>query len=90
MNIFIIFSNVSVITGHNKWKSKKDLIIDLWKRFDYINYINTKNSFDEKLKLSNQNKSIKESIKKNVKNISESININTEFKSLNCLLKNLL
>ena len=81
MNIFISISNVSVITGHNKWKSKKDLIIDLWKRFDYINYINTKNSFDEKLKLSNQNKSIKESIKKNVKNISESININTEFKT---------
>jgi hypothetical protein len=92
MYIYLPISNISIITGDNKWKSLKDFTIELWKKYNFSNYYKTKKSFDNYLKMSQQNNNIKKIIKSetnslniddNVKNfINKSLNNNIINKSI--------
>lgn len=78
MPVFIPISNISIITGDNKWKSLKDYTIDLWKRYHFFDYKTTKNKFDKKLEQSKQN----DSIKKSIKNDMQKLNITSDIKNI--------
>ena len=78
MPIFIRISNISIITGDNKWKSLKDYTIDIWKRYHFFDYKTTKNKFDKKLEQSKQN----DSIKKSIQNDIHKLNIKPDIKNI--------
>ncbi len=78
MPVFIPISNISIITGDNKWKSLKDYTIDLWKRYHFFDYKTTKNKFDKKLEQSKQNASIKKSIQNDI----QKLNIKPDVKNI--------
>ena len=63
MNIIkLSASKVAIITGDNRYESLQDYLITLWKRFNYNNYIITKNTFDNERRKVNQNIIIKEKL----------------------------
>ena len=79
-NIRLSASKISTITGDNKWSFKKDLLIDLLKQNHNEIYIKIKNSFDRKLKKSNENKLLKKILNKNINKLDIDSKINTLIK----------
>ena len=41
-NIFICASDLAVITGHNPYKEKCEIILKYWKKHFKMDYLNTK------------------------------------------------
>ena len=54
-NIFMCASDLAVITGHNPYKDKSEIILKYWKKHFKVDYIETKqymkkNNINEKIK----------------------------------------
>ena len=94
-NIFLSASELSIITGDNRYKSLRDYTIQLWKRFNYNNYIIIKNYCDNQKRKAENNKKIKLDVSEELKNNNININISNlnksdikkEFKEIEIILK---
>ncbi len=64
INLHIFISEIAIITGDNPYVSKRDFLIDFWKRFDELDYLETVRLADVKSKVSDVEK-IKEVCKEN-------------------------
>jgi hypothetical protein len=76
MDIIFNISEISIITGDNKFKTKRDFLLDFWKR-------NLKTDFEEYEKLTEFKKENDEEI---IKKITSSNNINISSELQKCLL----
>ena len=97
-------SKISVITGDNRFESLRDFTIELWKRFHYDNYIETKFNFESKrqqsIKTLLSKKKIEETIKllekktekslDKIKNEEEKIKIKKKITKANKEIKEIL
>jgi hypothetical protein len=75
MNLLINISQIAIITGDNPYQSKRDYLIDFWKKYD-------KNDYEEYV---NRTKFIKENDKDKINNISKKNNIDIKKELKDCL-----
>ena len=64
LNLHIFISEIAIITGDNPYVSKRDFLIDFWKRFDELDYIESVRLAEVKAKVSDIEK-IKQVCKEN-------------------------
>lgn len=75
MNLLLNISQIAIITGDNPYQSKRDFLIDFWKKYD----INDYNEYINKTQFT------KESDKDKIENISKKNNIDIKKELDNCL-----